>query len=292
MKNYMKLYTLIFTGLLMMPLFFACSDSDEEEITRELKLSVTGDEFGWITTDDVDFEFEILDGNGGYTATVSETDGDKDAIVTIEGNKVTVDILVGNHYGPKITITDSKNQEATVYIQSTNESLHIPNFGLFLDEGTTYAMDIEFGAGAPYIIERIRGNSIEASIEDGKVKATSLGLGDTYYKVRDKRGSVANLTIKTTLQFEMDMTTNFLEFNGVNNLSASVKIPWGTEWEIIDSTDRVLEKVSVGKVLIGTNVWSDYYVLFINTVDEGKGTDTITLKNKEGDLAVVKVHVR
>ena len=291
MKNSMKLLAFIFTGLLTFPLFFACSSSDEEEITRDLKLSIL-EEDRFVTTENVDYEFEILDGNGGYVANVSETDGDKDATVTIEGNRVIVNILVGNHYGPTITITDSKNQEATVYIESTHESLHIPGFGLYLAEGQSGTMYVEFGAGAPYTIEKTRGNASNAFMEGDKVNATSLGLGDSYYKLRDKRGSVANLTIKTTLQFEMDMTTNFMEFTGVNNLSASVKIPWGTNWEIIGSTDKVLERVSVSKVLISQGVWSDYYVLFINTADEGKGTDTITLRNEEGDLAVVKIHVK
>lgn len=285
----MKLYTLIFTGLLTLPLFVACTGPDE--VTRELILSVSN-EGGFVTTENVDYEFEILDGNGGYVASVSETDGNKDAIVTIEGNKVFVNILVGNHCGSTIKITDSKNQEATVYIESTNESLHIPGYILFLDEGQAGSMDIGFGAGAPYTIEKIKGNSSVASIDNNEVEARSLGLGDTYYKIRDKRGSVANLTIMTTLQFEMDMTTNFLEFTGVNNLSASVKMQWGTEWEIIGSTDKVLESVSVSKVFIPGEGWSDYYVLFINTADEGKGTDVITLRNKDGDLAVVKVHVK
>lgn len=292
MINSKRLLSFLFAGLLISLVFLACSDSDELEITRELKLSVAEDEWGRIMTDDVDFEFEILDGNGGYTASVSESNGEKDAIVTIDGNRVVVNILVGNHYGPAITITDSKNQEATVYIESTNESLHIPNYGWFMDEGQTYTMDLKFGAGAPYTIEKVRGNASDASIDNDKVKATSLGLGDTYYKIKDKRGSVANLKISTSLQFEMDMATNFIEFSGVNNLSASVKIPWGTGWEIIGSTEKILERVSVGKVLIATGVWSDYYVLFINTVDQGKGTDTITLRNKEGDLAVVKVHIK
>lgn len=110
--------------------------------------------------------------------------------------------------------------------------------------------------------------------------------------MRDKRGSVSYLTIKTTLDFEMDMTTDYMEFNGVNNLSASVMIPWGTKWEIIGSTNNVLERVSVSRLLMPHGGLSDYYVLFINTADEGRGTDTITLRNGEGGLAVVIVHVR
>ncbi len=279
--------------LLLFPFLFACNSDDKEnditEETKELKLSVGTEP---LSTENIDFEFEILDGNGGYTATVSETDGDPDAKVTIDGNRVIVNLLIGNHLGARITITDQKEQKESVYIESTHESLHIPNFGLFLDEGKTYTMSVEFGAGAPYTIEKVRGDASEALIEENKVKATSLAIGDTYYKVRDKRGSVARLLVSTTLQFEMTMASNYLEFDGVNNLSASIRLQWGTEWEIVGSTDKVTERVSVSQVLLPTGELSDYYVLFINTADKGKGIDTVTLRNKDGDLAVVRVRVR
>ena len=291
MKTLFKFFLL----LLIVSISFACSSSSEEEIIedpKELKLSVPLMDKEWLTTEDIDFEFEILDGNGEYTATVSEFDGDPDAIVTIDNNKVIVNLLVGNHNGAEITITDKMNKSATIYVTSTNKTLHIPNYGLFLDEGSTYSMDVQFGAGAPYTIEKIKGNASQAIIEDNKVKATSLGLGNTYYKIKDKRGSIARLEISTTLQFEMDITTNYFEFDEVNRLSSNIKLSWGTEWEIVGSTDKVTENVLISKVLISTGVWSDYYVLFINTTDKGKGTDTITLKNKEGDLVVVKIRVR
>ncbi|MBS7199139.1 MAG: hypothetical protein KH111_13535 [Bacteroidales bacterium] len=286
----MKTLIRSFSLLLALTLFFACS-SDDEAVTNELKLSVPVMDEEHLITEDVDFEFDILEGNGGYIATVSEVGGEPNAKVTIEGDRVTVNLL--DHLGADVTITDSKDQKATVYILSTNESLQtIPNYGLFLDEGQTGTMDIKFGAGAPYTIERIRGNASSAEMEGDKVKATSFGLGDTYYKIWDKRGSVTQLTVKTTLQFEMDMTSNYLEFDGVNNLSASIKLQWGTAWEVVGSTEKVTERVSVSRILISTGVWSDYYVLFINTVDKGKGTDTITLRNGAGDLAVVKVRIR
>lgn len=288
----MKTLFYYFPLLVILSLFFACS-SDSEEIVedeiKELKLSVTGD----ITTENVDFEFEILDGNGEYKAVVSEIDGDPDAKVTIKGNEVTVNLL--SHLSAEITITDKKNKKATVHVESTHESLQtIPNYGIFLDEGQTSIINdfIKFGAGAPYTFEKIRGNASKIVTENDEMKVTSLGLGDTYYKVRDKRGSVARLRVQTSLDFDMSLESNYLEITGINNLSATVTLDWGTGWEIIGSTNNVTENLSVSRVLISTGVWSDYYVLFIHTVDEGKGTDTITLKNKEGDLAAVKVKVR
>lgn len=291
----MKTLSKYFPLLLIVTFLFACSNSEEEvieDVTRELKLSIAEEEAGNVTTENVDFEFEILDGNGEYTARASETDGDPHAKVTIAGNKVTVNLLVGNHQGAEVTITDKKNQKASLFITSTHQSLHIPNYSLLFDEGQTSIMDnINFGAGKPYTIEKVRGNASEATIENGNVKITSLGIGDTYYKVRDRRGSVARLLAQTSLQFNMTMTTNYLEFDGINNLTASITLKWGDKWEIIGSTNKITENISVG-LLINSKPDEDYYVLFIHTTNEGKGTDTITLKDKDGNLAVVKVRVK
>lgn len=283
--------------LLAISLFPACNSGSDEEIIdepRELKLSVQPDEFGRILTEDVDFEFEILDGNGGYTATVSEIDGDPDAKVTIEGNKVKVNILVGNGYGPRVTIADKKNKQVELYIESTNESLHIPGgYGLSFNIGQVALLDdIKFGTGAPYTVERVRGNASEAVIDNGNVKVTSLALGDTYYKVRDSRGSVLNLTAQTTLQYDMSSTSNFLEIDAKNNYSATITLTWGDEWQIVGLAESITERTHVGLPITVSGTYDDHYVLFIHTTDKGTGTDTITLRDKDGNLAVVKVHVR
>lgn len=275
-------------------LCLSCGNEVEtEEPEKELRLSVSGEEAHSITTPDVDYTFEILEGNGGYTATVSQTDGDNDANVTIEGNKVTVNLLVGNGMGAKITIADQKGKRDSLYIESTNASLAIPGFGVYIDKGDTYTLKyFEFGAGAPYTLERVRGNAAEAVVNDGKITITSLGLGDTYYKVRDWRGSVALLTVQTSLTFKMTSTYNYLEISAINNLTATVTLQWGDGWEIIGSTGKVTEDLSVDRPYIANGERAPNYVLFIHTIDKGKGKDTITLKDKSGNLAVVIVDVR
>ena len=293
MKHSFDLFRALFTGVLLAPLLLIGCDrtADEVEVPRELVLSVSNKESMWIETDDVDFHFEILDGNGGYVASISETGGDKEAAVSIDGNKVTVNLL--SHLGAMVTITDSKNQKDSVRIIFTHESLRtIPSYGLYLEEGQTYAMEVDFGAGAPYTIEKTKGNASKAVVEGDKIKATSLGLGNTHYKIRDRRGTIARFVVSTSLSFQMEKGQSYLEFSGVNNMSASIRMQWGEEWKIIGYSNRVIEKASVSKALIATNVWSDYYVLFIDTAEEGKGSDIITMRNKEGDLAAVKVIVK
>lgn len=286
-------------SLTVLSLIFACSspledsfprEDELENETKELKLSIPGEENGQLEIDDVDVEFEILDGNGEYVASVSHTDGDEDAKVTITGNKVKVNLLTRG--GAEITITDKELQEASVWIISTHESLQVPSYGLLLSEGQTYIMkDLKFGAGGPYTIENVKGNASEASIENDNVKVTSHKLGNTYYKVRDKRGTIAKLEVSTTLQ--VDLNTNYLELEGHNTMSLTVNLPKGKDWVIVSSTDKVTNKVHLNRPfdpIKGSIV--DYDVLFIDTADEGKGTDTITLRANDGELAVVRLWVR
>lgn len=262
----------------------ACSVSEpiiEEEIVRDLRLSVTET----VSTEDICYEFEIVDGNEPYTATVSETDGDPDGVVTIEGNVVKVDILHGYHCGPTVTITDGKGQQKSVGITSYSEALNMTKYGMHLDPGTTHPMDIKFGAGAPYTIEKIRGHAHDARIEGDRVVATSFGLGDTYYKLRDRRGSVTRFEINTVLIREIDRATKYLDITGVNTMTATIRIPWDSGWKITGSTCNAVEKVSVYP-------FPGYYVLFVGTSDEGRGDDIITLRSWEGDEAVVRVRVK
>lgn len=275
--------------LLFIPLLFSCSSSDDE--IHKLEFSVEGP----IMTGNVDYEFNIDSGNGGYVATVSQTDGDDDAIVTIDGNKVTVNILAKDSKHAEITITDKKNQTASLSIASAHKSLQkIPDYGIYLDEGQTSTMnEIEFGAGGPYTIEKVRGKASTAIVENGKIKITSHELGDTYYKVKDRRGTVTSLITKTVLVEEMTKTSNSLDITAINNLSVSIKLTWGEEWEIVTSTSNIIESISVGRPINAEpGSESDYDFILISTVDKGSGTDSATLKDKDGNMATVKITIK
>ena len=278
----------------ILSLVCACSSPLEESLpeveTKELKLSTPNENSGIVETAELEVELEIIDGNGEYLASVSETDGEPDAKVAITGNKIKVDLLTRNIV--ELTITDKKFQKATVQIRSTHKSLEVPSFGLLLSEGQTYVMkDIQFGAGGPYTIESIKGNASTATIENDGITVTSKKLGNTYYKLKDKRGTVALFEVSTTLN--VDLTTNYLELEGNNTMSVTVNLPKDTDWLVLSSTEKVTESVKVERPIdpkTGSHV--DYQVLFINTSDDSKGTDTITLKNKDGELAVVRIWVR
>lgn len=117
--------------LCLLNLMTACntgseSDLDMEEVVevvKDLKLSIPQINEKWIYTEEVDYEFEILDGNGDYRAVVTDNGGDPSAFARIEGNKVIVNLL--DDRGCSVTVWDKKGKSAVVYIQSTHESLAV-----------------------------------------------------------------------------------------------------------------------------------------------------------------------
>lgn len=262
-----------------------------EEEPKEIKLSVSQTNEAWLTTENVDFEFDILDGNGGYTATASSTGSDPDAKVTIKENRVTVNILRG--YGAEVRITDQKSKEARVFIQSTHPSLQLVNYNWGMDVGQTIILRrIDFGVGAPYEIEKVKGDAAEVFKEGDVMKARSFKLGKTDYKFRDRRGTVAYISIISQLSLEMNQSDKTLRIDALNYMPASIKINWGTKWEIESYTSHVIEKPSVSQALIPSGGLTDHYYLSVLTDEKAKGSDVITLKNEAGEVITVEVVVK
>jgi len=275
--------TLLF--LILVFLFTACSSEDEwnpanetEGDVKELKLSVSGD----ISIDGVEYEFDILDGNGGYTLDVDE----EFAKVTITGTKVKVDLLTS---AVNIIITDQKGKNAMVSIFTTAESLVPKNYGLFMRADSIYTMkDIDFGAGE-YTLQKIKGTSAEAVItENDHVKVTALKPGKTYYKIKDKRGSVASFEIIITDNY--DYTGNNLVINTTHDQVINVIFKSGTGWKIMgDPSSPLTERI----VLHARGNVDGYDTLQIDTSDDdNKGTVMILLMDDAGNYATVTVHVR
>jgi len=275
-------------------LAFSCSSPLDDDLIedgiKELKLSVVEGKNGFVETNEVDYEFEIIDGNGTYSIDVSKTDGDDDAKVTLNGNRVKVNLLAAA--GTELTITDKEAQKTTLKIKSTSRLLEVPRFSLMLASGQSYIIsNFSFGAGAPYTLETQKGSASTAKFVEEGIKVTSNTLGNTYYKIKDKRGMAAKLEVANILNSEL--TTNYLELEGFNTMSATVNLPKNEEWFILDNSTKVIGKTSLARPTdIKTGKPVDYEVLFIETNDTGKGSDIITLKNKKGDLAVVKIWVR
>lgn len=290
----MKIHRLFTLLLPILFLAFSCRSPLDDDLIedgiKELKLSVVEGKNGFVETNEVDYEFEIIDGNGTYNIDVSKTDGDEDAKVTLNGNRVKVNLLAAA--GAELTITDKEAQKATLKIKSTSRLLEVPSFSLILSTDQSYIIsNFSFGAGAPYTLITEKGEASTAKFVEEGIKVTNNRLGNTYFKIKDKRGTTANLKVSNILN--TDLTSNYLELEGYNTMSITVNFPKNQDWFIVDNSKNAIATTSIARPLdTKTNAPVDYQVLFIETKDIGKGSDTITLRNKNGELAVVKLLVR
>jgi hypothetical protein len=264
-----------------------CSSEDElatpelPELIRKLELSVGP----VVQTEEVDFEFDILDGNGGYTVGVSSEEGAK---ISVIGNKVKVNLLRNN---VSITVTDKKNQSTSLSIYSSAKSLTPHNYGIFIETGDTYTMkDIGFGSGG-YSIQKVKGTSADVGVtENDHIKVSGLQPGNSYYKIIDKRGASAAFEVMVTSSFHL--TSNRLEVTAVNDQIASVWLKWGGGgWKIVQSI--LSPAIQKATLMEKADIDKKYDILSIVTSkNETKGVATIRLKDKVGNDAAITVRVQ
>lgn len=290
-------------------LLLSCSDKAEQweefTIVKELELSVPTMEESQIEIDEVDFEFEILDGNGEYTVSLPENSED-DARASISGNKVTVNLL--SQRPMTIIVTDKEQKEAVISVRSNHETLKHNGFsnGLGMDVGTTNESKIietgmgapfqtaaPFGAGGPYTVERFRGNSAEVYVKNDIIHTETFKFGNTDFKIRDKRVTHFRLNVESAMYLEILPEERSLDIEGDNYLSAYVNLKWGDKWEVVTATENITEYVSVARPInVEPGSEYDFYFISIHTTDKGKGKDTYIFKNSDGTTITVTMNIK
>lgn len=275
-------------ALLFICQFSACSSDDITtpeipeipETINILKLSVSG----ILYTDDVDYTFNIEDGNGGYKVEVSDNENAK---ARIEGNKVIVELLSNSPV--LVTVSDKKEQTATVSVTSYSKSLVSSGYGIFMAKDDISKMELGFGAGG-YTIELLKGTSANAVIEDDKVKVTALEHGNSYFLVTDKRGSTARFEANIVAFY--DLTSDKLSVGAVNDQIISIKLLQGTGWQIsaIGSSGCIENVYMMPK----GDIDKKYDILQINTTKDEtkKGIGTVKIKDKDGNTADITIVVQ
>ena len=287
----------------------SCIDQNEKwvdfEIIKELKLSVPTIEESTIETDQVDFEFEILEGNGAYKVSLPENSADY-ARLTVSDNKVTVHLL--SQRTIYITIADKTGKEAVVAAKSNHESLayHGYQSGISIDIDKKHETKITasgigapfqtagpFGAGGPYSVEKIRGNSAELYIAHDMIYMEQFKPGNTSFKISDKRGTYFIVNMSYSLQLEMSPDEKELHIEGDNNLSTYIRLNWGDQWEIISATNSITEHTSIGRPInVEPGSENDHYTFSIHTTDTGTGKDTFLLRNNDNQTITITINIK
>ncbi|MFZ4861586.1 hypothetical protein ACL9RF_05320 [Sphingobacterium sp. Mn56C] len=282
-------------------LLFGCTAQPLEEIyhvkneqddLKELILSSTDNGDQEVVTDQLTYALEVLEGNGDYTASISEFDGDPDAKVTFDRNRITVDIL--SLRSVLVTITDKKKQKASFRVRSTHPSLHVPNFNTHVEIGDSIIRnDVQFGAGGPYTLTHIRGDAADAVMVNNGIKVVGKKYGNTYYKIADKRGTVTRFDVINPLN--ISLTDDFLRLELNNTMTTWINLGGlgGVGWIIDNSFGAVIQNLRIIRLIDSSTLQPvDYESLYIETSDHAKGMETIYLKHESGKTAVIQVQIK
>jgi len=275
MKTFVKI-------LLLIPFLFSCNSGDDEIIDdtplyeNELRISLDERIKYIYSTDTV---FAILEGNGGYTAKVSDENYAK---VEIVDTLVYVSFLKNGFV--KINITDITGREKEVLMDAYHTSLVPTGYTMSLELNSTHFMDLGFGAG-DYRIDNIKGSSAEVSMENDKVKATGNKYGNTYFDIIDKRGSKAEGKIIVGAVY--DLTTSHISINMIPDQMSSISLKWGKGWTLT-GYDKELFKV----YLMSAGEKQEYDVLQIDSFADKTGTGLVQIRDKDNNTATIFVNVK
>jgi len=254
-------------------------DDEDIEPTKELVLSVN-DNKGTLYFEEVETEFDILDGNGDYTVTSSD---ESIAKVRIEGTKVFVD-FIGYYTSVTITVSDKREQQKSISMLSHADSLIPTGHTLLMEKGTYIDKYINFGAGG-YTIELIKGSSAKASVnENDEIIVEGLEYGTSYFKITDKRGTTTTYDVVIIATY--DMGSGSIIIPAINDQIISVRISYGENWKIVDYTESLFEGVYMHQA-------TDTYCasLQIDTSKDVSGRGIVNIINDEGQTATITVTV-
>lgn len=204
------------------PILFELSIDTDETITD----TNSGKEYIYIKTDDYDYGFDIISGNGDYKLVESN-----DCRVTIENESVIINMY--NEHS-NLILEDSEGLQELVWIRSSNDMFNSVYGGftlsLSLPEGNSSEQSFNFGVG-DYTIECIKGTSATAEfISNNSVKFTPKRRGTTHFEVKDGRG--LSVPYEVLVSDNIDMRDHFSNVDVIAEDYLNILIDKSWNWEI------------------------------------------------------------
>jgi hypothetical protein len=262
--------------------FTACgSDDDATEIPApeyDLKLSIDHNKIHWIK--DIDFDFDILSGNGSYTAVIADEDI---ARVSVEDSIVHIN-FIRNGY-TKLTVTDVTGRSIELSFSVYNPTLVSSNYTVFMEKGQVTSIgDLSFfGSGTGYKVDNMKGGSVMLVISETELVIAANNFGNTYCDIVDSRGTKMPLTVIVVAIHEL--TSNVLNITMNSDQRASIKCLWGKGWKITS------ESPFCKSVILTSQKADGYDILQLDSAPDMFGSGTILLMDKDGNIAQVNITI-
>ena len=175
-------------------------------------------------TDGLNFSFDIIDGNGAY-----KVEHQKDCKVTIEGNRVSVELLKSFSI---LTIVDKDEKKESVWVRSSSETFANHEY-LFLDLSQKQVTHnhFKFGTGG-YTAEKIHGSSAEITVINDILNIKALKGGTTYFYIVDKEGEKRFFDVSVGETYYINGT--YIDIKAVHDQTINVMFKSSEKWRVAD----------------------------------------------------------
>lgn len=191
-----KLLYLAGIALFATGLFSGC----DEDAPSYANLAVDAEALAINLDEAAEGSFRIVDGNGGYKVTSSDT---KVATAAISGDEV---IVTGLQYGTAIvTVTDWAKKSANVKVVVDQElDLVMKTVATTMFPGESKTLEVYTGNRGYSITSSSESVATAKISEDGKIDITSVSPGTATLTVKDKRNKTADITVKVIKKIVVD----------------------------------------------------------------------------------------
>jgi len=177
-------------------LFSGC----DEDVPSYANLAVDAEALAINLDEAAEGSFRIVDGNGGYKVTSSDT---KVATAAISGDEV---IVTGLQYGTAIvTVTDWARKSANVKVVVDQElDLVMKTVATTMFPGEAKTIEVYTGNRGYSITSSSEAIATAKISEDGKVDITSVAPGVATLTVKDKRNKTASIKVNVIKRLVVD----------------------------------------------------------------------------------------
>lgn len=221
--------------------------------------------------------FRIVDGNGGYKVTSSDT---KVATAAISGDEV---IVTGLQYGTAIvTVTDWAKKSANVKVVVDQElDLIMKTVATTMFPSESKTLEVYTGNRGYSITSSSEAVATAKISEDGKVDITSIAPGTATLTVKDKRNKTAEITVKVIKKLVVDNSEDITYL--ITDKPVTIKILDG-------NGDYTCSLPNYSSSYIKCTVEENGTEVIIEGLKRNYFNKAITIKDKEGQS--IDIHIK
>lgn len=247
----------------------------DEDIPTYANLAVDTETLTINLDETTEGSFSIVEGNGGYKVTSSNT---AVATAAVSGNEV---IVKGLEYGvATLTLTDWARKSTSVkVIVDQEQDLVVKTSSTTMFFGELKTLEIYTGNGEYSITSSDESVATATISEDGKIEITSIVPGTTTLTIKDRRNKTAEISVKVIRRLIVDSP------DPINYMNVGEPITI----KILDGNGGYTCTTNGSKTYISCEMSTDGTEAIIKGLKRTRLNKTVTIKDKEGQTLEIPV---